>query len=205
MRRMKANRCRDLFGGLLVAMLAVLILSPLCGPAAYRAYDRHLSSLGYGTKAPIPLKEAFRIVSEAEARAAARGEPPVWPAKGQWRTSSDFLRSILPRNLRKRVVDAGAGKTCCLLAGARDDDDNLPVIWTSNFRIGLDDLLSADPESEASWADRLVPAPFHGTNQVVLVRKSGSFQVIKARDLTAAAFLGGAAIRHPDDPEILSP
>ena len=73
MRRMKANRRRDLFGGLLVAMLAVLILSPLWGPAAYRAYDRHMASLGYGTKAPIPLKEAFRVVSEAEARAAARG------------------------------------------------------------------------------------------------------------------------------------
>ena len=206
MRRMKANRRRNLFGGLLVAMLAVLILSPLWGPAAYRAYERYMASLGYGTKVvPNPLKEVHRVVSEAEARAAAHGEPPVWPAKGQWRTSSDFLRSILPRNLRKRVVDAETGKTCCLLAGARDEDDNLPVIWTSNFRIGLDDLLSADPESDVSWADRLVPAPFHGTYQVVLARKDGSLQVIKARDLTAAAFLGGATIRHPDDLEILSP
>ena len=48
MRRMKANRCRDLFGGLLVAMLAVLILSPLWGPAAYRAYDRHMAEGAQG-------------------------------------------------------------------------------------------------------------------------------------------------------------
>ena len=118
-RRMKGNRCRDLLGGLLVAMLAVLLLSPLWDPIAYRAYDRRMASLGYGTTVPNPYKEILRVVSEAEARAAARGEPPVWPTKGQWRTSSDFLRSVLPRNLRKRVVGAGAGKTCCLLAGAR--------------------------------------------------------------------------------------
>ena len=202
---MKANAHRNHLAVLLIVALGVLLLAPLWIPAAHRAYVRHMEFLGYGTKAPNPLKEILRVVSEEETRAAARGEPPVWPAKGQWRTSSDFLRSVLPRNLRRRVVDAEPGKTCCLLAGARDEEDNLPVVWSSNFRIGLDELLSADPESDVPWADRLVPAPVHGTNQVVLVRKNGSFQVIKARDLTAAAFLGGATIRHPGDLEILSP
>ena len=76
-----------------------------------------------------------------------------------------------------------------------------PVLWTRNLR-GLrpGDFAGADPKRPRPWSDRLAPEelPF-GDRLVVLVRRDGRAETIRARDLTDASFLGGAT----NDPAML--
>ena len=188
---------------IIIAVVFTIVVLPVLVICTLFARDRWFH--GRTISDPPLYKEVHAMLANAEETAVAKGETPVWPVKGQWSSSSDFFRAVLPRRLRKEILDPK--RSCCILAGAKDEDDSMPVIWSSNFRITLEDLLAPiDPTNAVSWADKLVPGrkPF-GAWQVVLVRRNGSFQVVKNKDLTDAAFLGGAVPHHPEALEILEP
>ena len=188
---------------IIIAVVSTIVILPVLVICTLFARDRWFH--GRTISDPPLYKEVHAVLANAEGTAVAKGETPVWPVKGQWSSSSDFFRAVLPRRLRKEILDPK--RSCCILAGAKDEDDSMPVIWSSNFRVSLDDLLApVDPTNEVSWAGKLVPGEhFFGTLQVVLVRRGGTFQVIKNKDLTGAAFLGGAVPHHPEALEILEP
>jgi len=188
---------------IIIAVVFTIVVLPVLAVCGWIVFDRHFSSLG--TRHPNTYKVVLSAIVAADERAAAKGKPTAWPVKGQWASSSDYFRAVLPRRIRNEVLSPE--RSCCILAGAKDEDDSMPVIWSSNFRITLEDLLAPiDPTNAVSWADKLVPGrkPF-GAWQVVLVRRNGSFQVVKNKDLTDAAFLGGAVPHHPEALKILEP
>ena len=188
---------------IIIAVVFAIVVLPVLAVCGWIVFDRHFSRLG--TKHPDTYKVVHSAIVAADERAAAEGKATAWPVKGQWASSSDYFRAVLPRRIRNEVLSPE--RSCCILAGAKDEDDSMPVIWSSNFRITLEDLLAPiDPTNAVSWAGKLVPGrkPF-GTWQVVLVRRNGSSQVIKNKALTDAAFLGGAVPRHPEALEILEP
>ncbi len=188
---------------IIIAVVLAIVVLPVLAVCGWIVFDRHFSRLG--TKQPNTYKVVHSAIVAADERAAAEGKATAWPVKGQWASSSDYFRAVLPRRIRNEVLSPG--RSCCILAGAKDEDDAMPFLWSSNFRITLEDILAPiDPTNEVSWAGKLVPGGnSFGTWQVVLVRRNGSFQVIKNKDLTDAAFLGGAVPRHPESLEILEP
>ena len=188
---------------IIIAVVSTIVILPVLVICTLFARDRWFH--GRTISDPPLYKEVHAMLANAEETAVAKGETPVWPVKGQWASSSDYFRAVLPRRIRNEVLSPE--RSCCILAGAKDEDDSMPVIWSSNFRITLEDLLAPiDPTNAVSWVDKLVPGrkPF-GAWQVVLVRRNGSFQVVKNKDLTDAAFLGGAVPHHPEALEILEP
>ncbi len=187
----------------IIAVVLAIVVLPVLAVGGWIVFDRHFSRLG--TKQPNTYKVVHSAIVAADERAAAKGKPTAWPVKGQWASSSDYFRAVLPRRIRNEVLSPE--RSCCILAGAKDEDGSMPVLWSSNFRITLEDLLAPiDPTNAVSWADKLVPGGnSFGTLQVVLVRRGGTIQVIKNKDLTDAAFLGGAVPHHPEALEILEP
>ena len=188
---------------IIIAVVSTIVILPVLVVCTLIVRDKWFH--GRTISDPPLYQEVHETLAKAEESAAAKGETPVWLVKGQWASSSDFFRAVLPRRLRKEILDPK--RSCCILAGAKDEDGSMPVLWSSNFRITLEDLLAPiDPTNAVSWADKLVPGGnSFGTLQVVLVRRGGTIQVIKNKDLTDAAFLGGAVPRHPEALEILEP
>ena len=71
-----------------------------------------------------------------------------------------------------------------------------PIFWTRNLdttKIDASKMGSADPEDPEAWADNLnaKTMPF-GAELVVVIRKGGAMQVIKAKQLSDYTFLAGA-------------
>ena len=150
-------------------------------------------------------------ILEASGEREAKGEPPVWPSVGKYASSNEYFSKLL-RSGRltgfstatfacggvEAAADAKelllAGNSWNALAGAASAHPATPVLWTRNLA-GLrpEDFAGADPARPKSWRDRLAPdeIPF-GDRCVVLVRKDGRAETIFAKDLTDAAFLGGA-------------
>jgi hypothetical protein len=147
----------------------------------------------------------------ADAERTGRGEPSVWPSAGKYDSANAYLSKLMAKGALSGVstsmfagggVEAAAdardlerhGSAWSVLAGAGGAHPATPVLWTRNLR-GLrpEDFAGADPKRPRPWGDRLAPEerPF-GDLLVVLVRRDGRAETIRARDLTDAAFLGGA-------------
>ena len=147
----------------------------------------------------------------ADAERAGRGEPSVWPSVGKYDSANAYLSKLLAKGVLSGVstsMFAGGGVEAAgwpddlgrhgsawnVLAGAGGAHLATPVFWTRNLR-GLrpGDFAGADPKRPRPWSDRLAPgeSPF-GDRLVVLVRRDGRAETIRARDLTDASFLGGA-------------
>ena len=147
----------------------------------------------------------------ADAERTGRGEPSVWPSAGNYDSANAYLSKLMAKGALSGVstsmfagggVEAAAdardlerhGSAWSVLAGAGGAHPATPVLWTRNLR-GLrpEDFAGADPKRPRPWGDRLAPEerPF-GDLLVVLVRRDGRAETIRARDLTDASFLGGA-------------
>ena len=126
----------------------------------------------------------------ADTEHAERGEPTVWPSVGKYDSANAYLSKLLTRGVLSGVsttmfagggVEAAGwpedlgrrGSAWSVLAGSGGAHPATPVLWTRNLR-------------------GLRPG-------VVLVRRDGRAETIRARDLTDASFLGGAT----NDPAML--
>ena len=67
--------------------------------------------------------------------------------------------------------------------------DDTPFLFTRNLNITMDDLRNEDVDLRSRLDDRIKP---FGPNLVVVVRKGGATEVLKARQLTRENFLGAA-------------
>ena len=89
------------------------------------------------------------------------------------------------------------GNIWSTLGGIASCGSYTPVFWTRNLNtdsaISETDFGSADAEDPTSWADKLEAKtmPF-GAELVVVIRKGGAMQVIKAKQLSDYTFLAGA-------------
>ena len=147
----------------------------------------------------------------ADSERTGKGEPSVWPSVGKYDSANAYLSKLLAKGVLSGVstsmfagggVEAAGspedlgrrGSAWSVLAGAGGAHPATPVLWTRNLR-GLrpGDFAGADPKRPRPWRDRLAPgeSPF-GDRLVVLVRRDGRAETIRARDLTDASFLGGA-------------
>ena len=147
----------------------------------------------------------------ADAERTGKGEPSVWPSVGKYDSANAYFSKLLSKDVLSGVstsmfagggVEAAGspedlgrrGSAWSVLAGAGGAHPATPVLWTRNLR-GLrpGDFAGADPKRPRPWSDRLAPGeiPF-GDRLVVLVRRDGRAETIRARDLTDASFLGGA-------------
>ena len=147
----------------------------------------------------------------ADAERTGRGEPSAWPSVGKYDSANAYLSKLLAKGGLSGVstsmfagggVEAAGspedlgrhGSSWSVLAGAGGAHPATPVLWTRSLR-GLrpGDFVGADPKRPRPWRDRLAPEehPF-GDRLVILVRRDGRAETIRARDLTDASFLGGA-------------
>ena len=163
----------------------------------------------------VRMENNGRMVVEqilaADAERTAKGEPSVWPSVGKYDSANAYLSKLMAKSVLIGVslsMFAGGGAEAAespddlgrlgsawsVLAGAGGAHPATPVLWTRNLR-GLrpEDFAGADPKRPRPWCDRLAPEeiPF-GDRLVVLVRRDGRAETIRARDLTDASFLGGA-------------
>ena len=170
----------------------------------------------------VRMENNGRMVVEqilaADTERTGRGEPAVWPSVGKYDSANAYLSKLLTRGVLSGVsttmfagggVEAAGwpedlgrrGSAWSVLAGSGGAHPATPVLWTRNLR-GLrpGDFAGADPKRPRPWSDRLAPEerPF-GDRLVVLVRRDGRAETIRARDLTDASFLGGAT----NDPAML--
>ena len=140
----------------------------------------------------------------------------IWPTTDKnWANSNEYFARLLGEGGKAELTGistamfAGGGveaaadaadlkqKGCIwsMLAGISVCDDNMPFIWTRNLKTITKEQfnVSQDQAEETDFAQYFDDGekPF-GSEQVVLARKGASFQVIKRKDLTAAAFLAGS-------------
>ena len=129
---------------------------------------------------------------------AASGADDLWPAKGEWAFSTEYLERICTNDsgLDKSDID---GPWCCL-AGIAGEDDSMPFLWTDNLEV-TDAMLRGE---DVDWGGQL-----RDEGPVVIVRKSGDMQIVKKKQLSAETFFdmswGGALPRDPDALEVLKP
>jgi hypothetical protein len=77
-----------------------------------------------------------------------------------------------------------------VIAGLDDDaSDATPLLFSRNLDITMDDLRDEDVNLRTKLDARKKP---FGREVIVVVRKGGAMEVLKRRDLTREAFLGGA-------------
>lgn len=139
---------------------------------------------------------AIRVVDKDREASGAGG---LWPAKGAWASSTDYLDHLLELEdcaLCKSDVD---GPWCCL-AGIAGEDDSMPFLWTDNLEV-TDAMLRGE---DVDWGGQL-----RDEEPVVIVRKSGDMQIVKKKQLSAETFFnmswGGGLPRDPDALEVLKP
>ena len=147
----------------------------------------------------------------ADAERTGKGGPSVWPSVGKYDSANAFFSELLAKEIISCVswvmlagggVEAAEsldglkrhGNAWSVLAGAGGAHPATPVLWTRNLR-GLrpEDFAGADPKRPRPWGDRLASEeePFRD-RLVILVRRDGRAETIRAGDLSDATFLGGA-------------
>ena len=118
----------------------------------------------------------------------------LWPTKGEWASSTDYLDGLpgLTEGLCKDDVD---GPWCCL-AGIRGEGDDTPFLWSDNLEV-TGAMLRGEP---ADWREYL-----RDDGPVVIVHKDGSVRYLKKKFLSADTFFEGGLPRDPDALEVLRP
>ena len=197
---------------LLIVIAVIGILAGMLFPAI-----KAVMNSAQGTRVANNGKQIVTAITTANIDREANSKGDIWPTvdKG-WQNSNEYFARLLGADGKKAELtgigtsmfagggveaasDADglktAGNIWSMLAGISVCDDNMPFIWTRNLKdITKSDFnVSQDQADETDFAGYLDDGekPF-GAQQVVLARKGASFQVIKAKDLTAANFLSSS-------------
>ena len=192
----------------LLVALAIVVISFIVLPCFLtREQIRH----GQHVRMENNGMQIVEQILAADAERTGRGEPSVWPSVGKYDSANAYLSKLMAKGVLPGVstsMFAGGGVEAAespddlgrhgsawnVLAGAGGAHPATPVLWTRNLR-GLrpEDFAGADPKRPRPWGNRLAPEeiPF-GDSLVVLVRRDGRAETVRARDLTDASFLGGA-------------
>lgn len=199
---------------LLIVIAVIGILAGMLFPAI-----KAVMNSAQGTRVANNGKQIVTAITTANIDREANSKGDIWPTKGKWEAEGGankyFARLLGAGNTKVELTginttmfagggveaakDADAlesgGNIWSMLAGISVCDDNMPFIWTRNMKdITTDDFnISQENQDSKDFAEYLDDGetPF-GSAQVVLARKGASFQVIKAKDLTAATFLASS-------------
>ena len=196
---------------LLIVIAVIGILAGMLFPAI-----KAVMNSAQGTRVANNGKQIVTAITTANIDREANSKGDVWPTTDKgWANSNEYFARLLGEGGKAELTGigtsmfAGGGveaaadaaelktKGCIwsMLAGISVCDDNMPFIWTRNLKTITKEQfnVSQDQAEETDFAQYFDDGekPF-GSEQVVLARKGASFQVIKRKDLTAAAFLAGS-------------
>ena len=196
---------------LLIVIAVIGILAGMLFPAI-----KAVMNSAQGTRVANNGKQIVTAITTANIDREASSKGDIWPTVDKnWANSNEYFARLLGEGGKAELtgistamfagggVEAAAdaadlkGKGCIwsMLAGISVCDDNMPFIWTRNLKTITKEQfnVSQDQAEETDFAQYFDDGekPF-GSEQVVLARKGASFQVIKRKDLTAAAFLAGS-------------
>ena len=192
------------FGDLIVTALAVVAA---VGAVAFAALCWFGGVVIHDPPHPTPSDWGYQghnimlVIRQANDDRAASGAGDLWPAKGEWTSSTAYLERLCRPDLENYGLDKSDidGPWCCL-AGVGGEDDSMPFLWTANLEV-TDAMLRGE---DVDWGGQL-----RDEGPVVIVRKGGSVQFVKKKQLSAEAFFnmswGGALPRDPDALEVLKP
>lgn len=125
---------------------------------------------------------------------------PIWPKKGQWKTSTDYLRWLVQNGYLHDVTEQDIEGWYCLV-GAEKESQTMPFLWSSNLRLSENELNApADYSHPRSWKNLCADE-----NPVIVVRRHGVVESINPNRLSDATFFLGNKPRFPQGLEILKP
>ena len=192
------------FGDLIVTALAV-VAAVWAVAFAVLCWFRSVGGEPYLYESPTKLgndgRNIVSVIRQASDDRAASGAGDLWPAKGEWTSSTAYLERLCRPDLENYGLDKSDidGPWCCL-AGVGGEDDSMPFLWTANLEV-TDAMLRGE---DVDWGGQL-----RDEGPVVIVRKGGSVQFVKKKQLSAETFFnmswGGALPRDPDALEVLKP
>ena len=194
---------------LLIVIAVIGILAGMLFPAI-----KAVMNSAQGTRVANNGKQIVTAITTANIDREANSKGDIWPTTDKgWANSNEYFARLMGDGGKAELTGistsmfAGGGveaasdasdlkqKGCIwsMLAGISVCDDNMPFIWTRNMKDVADGDFATSQDAEDDWSGKLDDGekPF-GSQQVVLARKGASFQVIKRKDLTAAAFLAGS-------------
>ena len=196
---------------LLIVIAVIGILAGMLFPAI-----KAVMNSAQGTRVANNGKQIVTAITTANIDREASSKGDIWPTVDKnWANSNEYFARLLGEGGKAELTGintsmfAGGGveaakdatelkdKGCIwsMLANISVCDDNMPFIWTRNLKTITKEQfnVSQDQAEETDFAQYFDDGekPF-GSEQVVLARKGASFQVIKRKDLTAAAFLAGS-------------
>lgn len=205
-----ASRKRSAFTliELLIVIAIIGILATLMFPAIANVMDR-----ANGVKLGNNGKNVVQGILSANIEREAMSKGSVWPTStGGWQKSNDYFHRLLGGGNKPVILDgispsifAGAGVPAAsdveglktggnvwsITTDIESADDATPFMWTRNFEPADTDF-QTEADASVSLQDKLSDSikPF-GTKQVVLVRKGGSMETIRAKYLDTLTFLAG--------------
>ena len=194
---------------LLIVIAVIGILAGMLFPAI-----KAVMNSAQGTRVANNGKQIVTAITTANIDREANSKGDVWPTTDKgWQNSNEYFARLLGEGGKAELTGIGTsmfagggveaaadatelktkGNIWSMLAGISVCDDNMPFIWTRNMKDIADGDFATSQDTEEDWSGKLNDAekPF-GDQQVVLARKGASFQVIKAKDLTAANFLSSS-------------
>ena len=193
---------------LLIVIAIIGILATLMFPAIANVMDR-----ANGVKLGNNGKNVVQGILSANIEREAMSKGSIWPSKGKWSDSNAYFARLLgkggavildgisPSTFAGAGVPAAAdaddladkGNVWSMTATTDSADDATPFMMTRNLKGLPDDTFSKGQDTTAtdlsSYLDASVK-PF-GSKQVVLVRRGGAMETIRAKYLDTETFLLG--------------
>ena len=113
--------------------------------------------------------------------------PPVWPAKGKWKSSTDYFQDLLDNEtVADLVYDPRLFNWSCLAGDIETLPSKMPILWTSNLVLDDNDIVElGDPDNPVDWSGKV-----SGGDYVVIVTRGGSVHTVRRRELTDVEFFG---------------
>ena len=150
----------------------------------------------------------------------------LWPDPGKWKNSNEYFAQLMGAGGKKELYNVSmsmfsgggmaaaadadelqtSGNIWSCLAGIRSCDDHMPFIWSSNLVLSPEDFVRRNSEDDwEDWSGKIDSTRPPYTRDVILVRKGGAFQIIKAEDLGDWSFLWDTGVEDPSQIQILEP